>query len=141
MRGTLRTQKNDHRGLNLHSVGTCKGIMTCGMIIMSKKDALRTLRNVRRASVIIQLKEGSIMVRTRTIKEAAAYFRETDPATSLTETAIRTLLRSGAVPSVRVGKKYLVSLEALEGYLTGEIEHTEQRNTSDSNPSDVWQIK
>ncbi len=62
------------------------------------------------------------MVRTRTIKEAAAYFREEDPQTSLTETAIRTLLRSGAVPSVRVGKKYLVSLEALESYLTGEIE-------------------
>ena len=62
------------------------------------------------------------MVRTRTIKEAAAYFRETDPATSLTETAIRTLLRTGAVPSIRVGKKYLVTIEALEGYLTGEIE-------------------
>lgn len=62
------------------------------------------------------------MVRTRTIKEAAVYFRESDPQTSLTETAIRTLLRSGAVPSVRVGKKYLVSLEALEGYLMGEIE-------------------
>lgn len=61
------------------------------------------------------------MVRTRTIKEAAAYFREKDPQTSLTETAIRTLLRSGAVPSIRVGKKYLVSLEALEEYLTGEI--------------------
>lgn len=45
------------------------------------------------------------MVRTRTIKEAAAYFREEDPQTSLTETAIRTLLRSGAVPSVRVGKE------------------------------------
>lgn len=45
------------------------------------------------------------MVRTRTIKEAAAYFREEDPQTCLTETAIRTLLRSGAVPSVRVGKE------------------------------------
>ncbi len=62
------------------------------------------------------------MVRTRTIKEAAAYFREGDPQTCLTETAIRTLLRSGAVPSVKVGKKYLVSLEALESYLMGEIE-------------------
>ena len=62
------------------------------------------------------------MVRTRTIKEAAAYFHAEDPQTCLTETAIRTLLRSGAVPSVRVGKKYLVSLDALEGYLTGEIE-------------------
>ena len=62
------------------------------------------------------------MVRTRTIKEAAAYFREGYPQTCLTETAIRTLLRSGAVPSVKVGKKYLVSLEALESYLMGEIE-------------------
>lgn len=44
------------------------------------------------------------MVRTRTIKEAAAYFREEDPQTCLTEAAIRTLLRSGAVPSVKVGE-------------------------------------
>lgn len=45
------------------------------------------------------------MIRTRTIREAAAYFREADPHTCLTETAIRTLLRTGAVPSARVGKK------------------------------------
>lgn len=47
------------------------------------------------------------MVRTRTIKEAAAYFREEDPQTCLTETAIRTLLRSGAVPSVKVRRSTL----------------------------------
>lgn len=81
------------------------------------------------------------MIRTRTIREAAVYFRESNPQTCLTETAIRTLIRSGAVPSVRIGKKYLVTIEVLEGYLTGEIEHTEQRNTSDSSPSNVWQIK
>ena len=56
------------------------------------------------------------MIRTRTIREAAAYFREADPHTSLTETAIRTLLRTGAVPSARVGRKYLVTMEALEAY-------------------------
>lgn len=59
------------------------------------------------------------MVHTRTIKEAAAYFKELDPGTSLTETAIRRLIRSGDVPCVRVGKKYLVTLEALEDYLQG----------------------
>ena len=37
------------------------------------------------------------MVRTRTIREAASYFQESDPQTCLTETAIRTLLRTGAV--------------------------------------------
>lgn len=57
------------------------------------------------------------MIRTRTIKEAAAYFRECDPQTCLTETAIRTLLRTGKVPCARVGKKYLVTIEALEDYL------------------------
>lgn len=59
------------------------------------------------------------MLHTRTIREAAAWFKSQDPQTSLTETAIRTLVRSGKVPSVRVGKKYLVTLEALEMYLTG----------------------
>ena len=52
------------------------------------------------------------MIRTRTIREAAAYFKETDPDTCLTEIAIRTLLRTGAVPSARIGKKYLVAIEA-----------------------------
>ena len=60
------------------------------------------------------------MLHTRTIREAAVWFKSQDPQTSLTETAIRTLVRSGKVPSVRVGKKYLVTLEALEEYLTGK---------------------
>ena len=59
------------------------------------------------------------MLHTRTIREAAVWFKTQDPQTCLTETAIRTLVRSGKVPSVRVGKKYLVALEALEAYLAG----------------------
>ena len=62
------------------------------------------------------------MIHTRTIREAAAWFREQDPETSLTETAIRTLLRTGQVPCIRVGKKYLVTLEALESYLAGQLQ-------------------
>ena len=61
------------------------------------------------------------MNHTRTIKEAAAWFREQDPGTALTMTAIRTLITSGKVPSAKIGKKYLVSLEALQAYLDGEI--------------------
>ena len=63
------------------------------------------------------------MLHTRTIREAAVWFKSQDPQTCLTETAIRTLVRSGKVPSVRVGKKYLVTLEALEAleaYLAGK---------------------
>lgn len=53
----------------------------------------------------------------RTIKDAAAYFKTLDPQTAMNECAIRRLLRSGAVPCVKIGKKYLVSIEALESYL------------------------
>lgn len=59
------------------------------------------------------------MIHTRTIKEAAAQFKSVDPQTALTEYAIRTLLRTRKVPCVRVGKKYLVTIEALEAYLAG----------------------
>lgn len=58
-------------------------------------------------------------MRMRTINEAAAYFQEADPSTALTKTAVRRLVVSGAVPSVMIGTKYLVSLEALEAYLEG----------------------
>ena len=61
------------------------------------------------------------MLRTRTIREAAIYFQANDPQTCLTETAIRTLLRTGAVPSARVGRKYLVTIEALEADLRGTV--------------------
>ena len=59
------------------------------------------------------------MTHTRTILEAAAWFREQDPETALTPCAIRTLVRTGIVPCAKVGKKYLVSIEALEAYLAG----------------------
>ena len=79
------------------------------------------------------------MVRARTIREAAVFFREKDPQTCLTETAIRTLLRTGAVPSVRVGKKYLVTVEALEAYLTGETRPASEppQHTAKGR---VWQV-
>jgi len=80
------------------------------------------------------------MVHTRTIREAAAYFLEKDPQTCLTETAIRTLLRTGEVPSVRVGKKYLVSLEALEAYLIGETGAPHKVRPSQAQPTKKWRI-
>ena len=58
----------------------------------------------------------------RTINEAAEHFKSIDPSTSLTKTAVRRLVNTGAVPSVRIGNKALVSLEALDAYLRGEGE-------------------
>ena len=75
-------------------------------------------------------------MRARTIREAASYFRETDPQTCLTETAIRRLICSGAVPSVRVGRKYLVTVETLEAYLSGT-----SQLPAKAQPAKVWKIE
>ncbi len=56
-------------------------------------------------------------MKMRTIEQAAAYVRVQDPDTALTKTAIRRLVVTGKLPSVRVGQKYLVALENLDAYL------------------------
>ena len=56
----------------------------------------------------------------RTIPEAYAHLLREDPETAVTKTALRRMVVSGAVPSVKVGRKYLVPLEALDAYLSGE---------------------
>ena len=78
------------------------------------------------------------MLHTRTIREASVWFKSQDPQTCLTETAIRTLLRSGRVPCVRVGKKYLVTIEALEAYLSG-VDTTPV--PSEKTSRKVWRIE
>ena len=57
--------------------------------------------------------------RMRTIGEAAAWLRENDPETSFTPTALRRLVISGTLPSVRIGSKYLINLDTLEAFLAG----------------------
>lgn len=61
----------------------------------------------------------------RTIDAAAAEIRAADPHTALTKTALRRLVVSGAVPSVRIGQKYLVDLEILDNYLGGQPQQQE----------------
>ena len=56
------------------------------------------------------------MRRMRTIDEAAAFVRQADPGTALTKTALRRLVASGQIPSVRVGAKYLVDLNAIDEF-------------------------
>lgn len=59
------------------------------------------------------------MPQMRTIAQAADYVRAKDPESALTKTAIRRLVITGAIPSVRAGSKYLLALENLDSYLTG----------------------
>lgn len=56
-------------------------------------------------------------MRMRGLNEAFDEIRRSDPGTALTKTALRRLVTTGQIPSVRVGVKYLVSVEAVERYL------------------------
>lgn len=61
------------------------------------------------------------MPRMRTIDQAVTYMQEIDENTALTKTALRRLVVNGTIPSVRIGKKYIVDLNFLEGFLSGEL--------------------
>jgi hypothetical protein len=61
-------------------------------------------------------------MRIRTINEAAAWVKETDPNTALTPTAIRRLVISGEIPSRRAGAKYLLDLDTLEHFMSGTVQ-------------------
>ena len=60
----------------------------------------------------------------RTINEAAAYMVQADPRTAVTKTALRRLITSGQIPSVRVGAKYLVDLGVLDEFFGGQSTKT-----------------
>ena len=64
-------------------------------------------------------RENKMSARIRTIDQASAWLKEADPETAVTKTALRRLVTTGQLPSVRVGSKYLVDLEMLEKFLQG----------------------
>lgn len=61
------------------------------------------------------------MPRMRTIEQTAAYLRDNDPDCALTKTALRRMVKTGQIPSVKIGEKSLLNLDVVENYLTGEI--------------------
>ena len=61
-----------------------------------------------------------MLPRMRTIDQTAAWLHENDPCTAFTKTALRRLVITGQLQSVRVGQKYLINLDVLEAFLSGE---------------------
>ena len=57
------------------------------------------------------------MPRMRTIDQAFVHIQEQDNETALTKTALRRLVVTGALTSVRVGAKYLLDLDSIEELL------------------------
>ena len=61
------------------------------------------------------------MTQMRTIEETIKYIKAQDEGNCLTKHALRQLVISHRLPSVRVGSKYLINLQTLESYLRGDI--------------------
>ena len=59
---------------------------------------------------------GGRTMKPLTIKQMAALYE----GTGLTESAIRRAVVSGAIPSIRIGTKYLLLTENVEKFLRGE---------------------
>lgn len=56
--------------------------------------------------------------RMRTIKEAVAEFKATDPNTAMNENYLRRMILTKKIPAVVAGSKYLVNMEVLEEILS-----------------------
>ncbi len=61
--------------------------------------------------------ENSSMKKIRTIEQMHKDLLEDDPQCALTKTALRRLVVTGAIPSTKVGQKYLISREAVEKFM------------------------
>jgi hypothetical protein len=55
----------------------------------------------------------------RTLDKAIEEIRIADPNTALSKYALRQILLSGAVPTVRVNRLRLVDMDVLQSYLSG----------------------
>ena len=57
------------------------------------------------------------MAKYRTIQQAYECLKSQDADTAITYHALRKLVVSGQLPSMRVGKKYLIDMEMLSDFL------------------------
>ena len=66
------------------------------------------------------------MAKYRTIQQAYECLKELDAETAITYNALRQMVISGLIPSMRIGKKYLVDLDILSGFFDarGSQEHS-----------------
>ena len=54
----------------------------------------------------------------RLIKDAFEQLKKEDPGTDITIYALRTIVKSGVVPTVRLGRKLLINYDSLLDYLS-----------------------
>lgn len=62
------------------------------------------------------------MEKLRTIDQTITELKASDPDCALTSWALRQLVKSGDIPAINIGKKQLVSIEAVERFVNAQFE-------------------
>ena len=57
------------------------------------------------------------MAKLRSLPRAYEFVKEQDPDSALTKNYFRTLVKTGAIPSVRLGKNFLIDVETLDQHI------------------------
>lgn len=70
--------------------------------------------------------ENSKPPKMRTVDPLYAGIKAKDPDTALTKTALRRLIVTGVIPSVKIGAKCLVDEEDVWRFLRGELKQIQQ---------------
>ena len=71
-------------------------------------------------------------MRMRTQAEAIAALRRADPECAITPYALRTMILSGRIPSLMVGRKRLIDLDTLQQYLCAPAPVSEAAPTNNT---------
>lgn len=58
------------------------------------------------------------MARMRLVKDAYEQLKRDDPDTNITLNALRTIVKSGAIPTVQLGRKTLLNYDSLLEYFS-----------------------
>lgn len=69
------------------------------------------------------------MARMRLVKDAYEQLKRDDPDTNITLYALRTIVKSGAIPTVQLGRKTLLNYDSLLEYFSNR--NSEQVNNTD----------
>jgi hypothetical protein len=77
--------------------------------------------NAWRPDNLVSFFLGGYMNRLRTINEAYNFLKEQDPGTSISPYFIRKMIVDGQVPSFKVGRKYLLDVDALVVQLVAKL--------------------
>lgn len=67
-------------------------------------------------------------MRMRGIEEGFREIQANDPGTAMTKTALRRLVTTGQIPSVKIGTKYLIDLDAVDRYFRGELRQNQEES-------------